>query len=408
MSTLRPYSIAMVAACPFPANYGSPAAIRELSETLSERGHAVHIVTYPYGHDLSVGNARIWRVRDWRNSRAVFAGPSLAKLLLDFLLLIELCRVVRRERIDIIHAHNYEGVLIGIAAKLLTGRVLVYNAVNLMSDELPSYRFIRPVFLARWFARFLDWFVPQFPDYIIAVTRELHQSLLASGASPQRSAYIPLGIRTRMFDNANPARLRDRYSLGSRPVVMYTGVNNRFQRIDYLLRAFALVLKEEPAAVLMAVSPLAGERDLPASRALARQLKIEDHVIWVESQQLAELPDYLAAAKVTVIPRPDVPGHPIKLLNYMAAAKPIVCFAGGAKEVQHMQEAWVVPDHDWEQLGWGILKLLREPELGSRLGVNARNKVLNHLDWWMLSGKIESVYEALTGQPSPSYTKHAA
>src|ERR1044071_2681404 len=46
-----PYSIAMVAACPFPANHGSAASIREMSDTLADRGHNVHIVTYPTGQE---------------------------------------------------------------------------------------------------------------------------------------------------------------------------------------------------------------------------------------------------------------------------------------------------------------------------------------------------------------------
>ena len=98
----------MVAACPFPVNYGSPAAIRELSETLSEMGHDIHIVTYPHGQDLTVGQARLHRVARNRRYRAPSAGPTGDKLFLDFLMLAELCRVVWREKIEIIHAHNYE------------------------------------------------------------------------------------------------------------------------------------------------------------------------------------------------------------------------------------------------------------------------------------------------------------
>ena len=72
----------MVAACPFPVNYGSPAAIRELSQTLSEMGHEVHVVTYPEGDDLPVGTARVHRVgharkaSDFRQApRATNFGP---------------------------------------------------------------------------------------------------------------------------------------------------------------------------------------------------------------------------------------------------------------------------------------------------------------------------------------------
>src|SRR5207245_3691097 len=96
-----------------------------------------------------------------------------------------LCRVIQRERIDIIHAHNYEGALIGVMAKWITGRPLLYNAVNLMSDELAGYRFIRPAWLARAIARGLDWLVPIFPDHITAVSPELKQWLVEHG-TPER------------------------------------------------------------------------------------------------------------------------------------------------------------------------------------------------------------------------------
>ena len=94
------------------------------------------------------------------------SGPSSEKFLLDFQLLGLLCRVIRRERIDIIHAHNYEGALVGVMAKWLTRRPLLYNAVNLMTDELAGYGFIRPAWLAHGLARGLDWFTPIFPNHI--------------------------------------------------------------------------------------------------------------------------------------------------------------------------------------------------------------------------------------------------
>ena len=83
--------------------------------------------------------------------------------MLDFLLVRKLCQVIREQKIDIIHGHNYEGGLAGVAAKFITRRPFVWNAVNLMSDELHTYGFIKPRFLADWLAAALDWFVPLFP-----------------------------------------------------------------------------------------------------------------------------------------------------------------------------------------------------------------------------------------------------
>src|SRR5437660_11130167 len=102
------YSVAMVAACPFPANHGSAASIRDMSDTLAQMGHAVHIVTYPTGQeDIVVRHAKIHRTAPFRPETNTKVGPSAEKLLRDFALLRLLYRVVRREHIDIIHAHNY-------------------------------------------------------------------------------------------------------------------------------------------------------------------------------------------------------------------------------------------------------------------------------------------------------------
>src|SRR5215831_17960832 len=87
------YSIAMVAACPFPANHGSAASIREMSDTLSQMGHAVHIVTYQTGQtDIAVGHAKVHRTGPFRPETNPRVGPSQEKFREDLALL----RLLRR------------------------------------------------------------------------------------------------------------------------------------------------------------------------------------------------------------------------------------------------------------------------------------------------------------------------
>ena len=144
----------------------------------------------------------------------------------------------------------------------------------------------------------------------------------------------------------------------------------------------------------MVVSPLENEPDLPAHQALAAELGIERDVVWAGPHTLAELPGYLACAEVTVVPRCDCPGHPIKLLNYMMAGKPAVCFAGAAKGVTHGHDAWIVPDHDWQALGEGIARLLENRPLARQLGAEARRTAMENFDWRRLCEKVEEVYRA--------------
>jgi 1,2-diacylglycerol 3-alpha-glucosyltransferase len=352
-------------------------------------------VTYPFGDDLEVKGVKIFRCRSWRKQPRIYSGPSIEKLFIDLFLLIELCRVITRDRIQVIHAHNYEGVLIGFMAKILTGRPLIYNASTLMSDELPMYKFLRPTFVARMVARFLDYLVPRIPDGYIAITKDLVTALLKRGVAPERIVFVPCGVDLEMFEGADPEPLRERYDIGKRPLVMYTGINSPIQRIDYLLQAFSLVRKEMPDALLMILSPLTEDQDLVNNRQLAEELNLGSSVIFVEGHELSALPSYLAMASVAVISRPEMPGQPIKLLNYMAAEKPIVCFAGAAKGVRHLHDAYVVPDHDWQNLARGIIALLEDRPLAARLASRARLTVEQDFDWRTLCHPVEEMYRTL-------------
>ena len=400
------YSVAMVAACPFPANHGSAASIREMSDTLSQMGHTVHIVTYPMGQkDIVVRHAKVHRTGPFRPETDAKVGPSREKFLRDLALLRLLHRVIQREGIDIIHAHNYEGALIGMMAKWITGRPLLYNAVNLMSDELAGYGFIRPAWLAHAIAHGLDWFVPIFPDHITAVSPELKQWFVERGTAERKVDMIPAGIVPELFDSADPEKLRRRHRINGRAIVMYTGVLNAFQRIDYLLRAFAVVSKQLPDALLMMVSPLVSESHRREHKKLADQLGISDAIMWIAPHSLDDLPSYLALASVTVISRPECPGHPVKLLNYMLAGKPIVCFEGAAKGLRHLHDAFIVPNHDCEALGKGIITLLKDRALAAKLGANARTTVLDNFDWRRICERIERIYDRLLGEPESGDTQ---
>jgi 1,2-diacylglycerol 3-alpha-glucosyltransferase len=393
---MKKLRIAMVAACPFPANHGTPACIREMSESLSKRGHLVHVVTYPLRQeDIPVRGIQIHRVQPpWQvDQNAIAVGPSKARMLYDILMVKKLCQVVFKEKIDIIHGHNYEGALIGSVAKFITGRPLLYSAVNSMVDELPSYNFIRPKALAMLLARALDFTVPRLADFIAAISNELFLYYLKQGVSEKRMTVVPAGVNLEIFANSQGESIREKYNLNSNPIIIYTGVLDRFQRLDYLFQAMQKVIKEVPKARLLIMGNLV--KDIAPFHQMAAELGINSHVIFALNQPLSALPHYLDAADVTVIPRPDTPGFPIKLLNYMAAARATVSFQGSAKGLTHLYNGLVVPDHDVAAFAREIVWLLRNPELRQRLGANALQLAKSDFNWDMLSIMLEQIYGTL-------------
>jgi hypothetical protein len=119
------------------------------------------------------------------------------RLAFDALLVFKLFQVVRRHQVELIHAHNYEAALVGGFVGRFTGVPVVYNAINTMIGELPSFNFIRPRALAIGLAKILDYVVPRMADMIIADTEELRSFILDKGVDPARVITIHSGCAAR-------------------------------------------------------------------------------------------------------------------------------------------------------------------------------------------------------------------
>jgi 1,2-diacylglycerol 3-alpha-glucosyltransferase len=394
-------NVAMVLASPFPANHGTPAGVKEAAEAVAARGHKVHVVAYHFGEGEAPANVALHRIRDLGLPRRVVVGPTYDKPLLDLLLVARLVSVVRRERIDVIHAHNFEAALVAYVAGAITRRPVLYNAVCTMSDELASYG-VLPAPLARRVAASLDRWVPRRADAVVCISEELSAAVRAAGVPAERVATIPLGISPGQFSARSDAKAaRARLGLGEGPLAVYTGTLDRFQRIDYLLRAMRCVIERLPAARLVIAGGVTRDSDIAECRRLMGELGLERHVELRTGTTFADVPAFLAAADVAVAPRPACPGVPVKLLNYMAAGTPIVTFEGSAKGLVHGQSALLAPDHDWAALGSAMLALLDDPALAVRLGDAARAWAEVNLGWPALATRLEAVYRGLAKRPGP-------
>ncbi len=333
------FRIAMVAACPMPSRRGTPLRIERLAEALSARGHKVDLITYHIADDAQVLDFPVHRIFSkpvyWRMP----AGPNLRKLFLyDPALAVKLWQVIAAGRFDVIHAHHLEGLLVSLPAKLRHRIPIVYDAHTMLSGELESYG---PAFTRRAVALaggWLDGLLPRGADHVAAVTNDIRDRLIKShGMSPDRISVVTNGVETARFRVASPPRPAGVTRL------IYTGTLAPYQDVDLLLEAFAKARKVRPELRLsMAVS-----NPFDPYEAQAARLGIRD-AIDLLPDKLDELPGQLAESDITVLPRMHCPGIPQKLLNYMAAAKPIVCSAGSAKLLENERTGLVVPNGDIE------------------------------------------------------------
>lgn len=400
--------VGLIAACPFPASHGTPGGIREKAEAMARLGCDVHVITYPCNQEIAVEGVTIHRVPRIGPVGQIVVGPTWFRPIWDLLLALKAISIVRKEGLHLLHGMNYEGVLAGAIAKWVTGCPLVYGAVNTMSDELPSYKFM-PAPIARVLAWVLDGLAPGLADHAVCYTREICRFLEDQGMPRERIDIVRLGIDVNMFAQAEPDGVRTRLGLNGEPVIAYAGVLNEFQRIDYLLGGMKTVLEREPHAKLVFVQTVRDLRHQRQVADMAREMRIADNVMFPPVIPFEALPSYLAASDLTCIPRPDCPGVPVKIINFMAAGKPIVVCEGSAKGLRDGEEALVTPDHDPQALGEAMLRVIRDKALARRIGDAAQRKAYAEYDRMAAGRHLIDIYRhvlRVAAAPATAAVKH--
>lgn len=383
-SMVRKYKIAVVAACPFPYPRGTPIRILRMSEGLAARGHDVHVVTYHLGERLTDLPFAIHRIPGIPTYRKTSPGPSYQKIfLVDPLLAVKLYSVVKARRVDVIHAHHYEGLIAGWLVSRLTGVPVVFDVHTLLSSELPHYQLGLPAFLLRGIAARLDRILPPRADHVIAVTNTIRNKLTAEiGLAPGRVTTVYSAIESDHFDSTPVVDPES----ASRTLI-FSGNLAAYQGVDLMLRAFRLVLDRKPDTVLKIVT----DASLDSHRSLIRQLGLQNNLV-VEQADYFHLPAALHTARIALNPRLEADGLPLKLLNYMATGRAIVSFAGSGEILHDEETGLIVRQASAESFAAAILRLLDDPQLAERLGRSAQREVQEFFVWEPMVRIIEGVY----------------
>ncbi|BCX18332.1 MAG: glycoside hydrolase [Geminicoccaceae bacterium] len=393
----RPLDIVVVAACPFPYPRGTPIRILRTAEALLDRGHRVRVVTYHLGKGAADDRLTIRRLAHGLGYRKASPGPSIAKLVaLDPQLAWTLRSELARAPADVVYAHHFEGVLVALAARrgLRSCPPVIFDVHTLLASELPSYLGYLPTGPVRRLALLFDRTLPRRADHVTTVTERIRDKLIGElGLPAERVSTVPNGVEVDHFASVPPAGPLDQ---ARPPRILFTGNPAPYQRLDLLLDAFAKLARRHPSAELV----LSLDGDTASLRSRIAALGLTERVDLRPAVPFAELPALLAEADVAANPRTDADGTPVKLLNYMAAGRPIVSFAGAAPGVVHGETALLCPDGDTDCFAEALLRLIEDRQLAARLGAAARAQVDRTARWSRAAESLERIMRGLVA-PSP-------
>jgi glycosyltransferase involved in cell wall biosynthesis len=366
-------NIAVVGACPYPVPQGSQVYLRNTALALRAAGHNVHLVAYGYGHGDDTSGLPLHRAANVPLARRTAAGPSIAKPMQDALLVRKLREVVRTQRIDVVNAHNYEGLAVALAAR---ARPIVYHPHNALMDELPHYFPARG--LAEIVGRALDKALPRRADLVIAPHEELAGYLMAVGCAADRMKVVPPPID---MDVVAP-----NLTYCETPSLFYAGNLDRYQNLEALRHVMTRVRAEFPHAELMVATAATRAKDLLAVSEFARVVRTDSMAVALRD---------LSRGAVFVCPRVSWSGYPIKLLNAMAAGLPIVCFEAAAYPLTEDETGLIVRDNDGEAFAAAAVRLLRDAELRARLGTSARHKAEQEYSIQAAAARLDPLFRDL-------------
>jgi glycosyltransferase involved in cell wall biosynthesis len=295
--------------------------------------------------------------------------------------LLQLCWVIYRRRVDLIHVNSYvPGNYARLAAALMQ--------VPIVIDHWHGFtRFNRK---RRLICRVLG----RFTDLSIAVSRGVRDYLLEQvGPDPAKVRVVPNGVDVAAIDAARPGPLVRR-ELGlpeDSPVIGLVG------RLDHwgkghkeLFTAMAQIRARHPVHALI----VGGGRRAAEVRQLAASLGLAEVVHFLGPR--SDVPDLLNAMDVFVLPSYSE-GVSLALLEAMAAGLPVIATAvGGLPEVvTDGENGLLIPPRDPGALAGALERLLSDPAWARQLGANARGHVRAHYSLERLGREISKIYEEL-------------
>ena len=288
-----------------------------------------------------------------------------------------------REGFDVVHAHNPPEtfVFIGAFYKLL-GKRFVFDHHDL-SPEMYWFRFpnggSKIVYKA---LTFLEGLTCRFADHIIATNESYKKvEMERHNVPPDRITVVRNGVevpRDRPMAPDRSLRAKGRIIIG------FVGVMGFQDGMDYLLRALHHLRYDLGRSDFYCV--LMGDGDAwDSARKLAHELRLDKHV-WFPGPVHGERKFcYLSASDICVDPDPGNEYNDrstmIKMMEYMAYAKPIVAFDLPEHRVTAQQAALYVKPNDEFAFAKTLAELMDDPEKRKAMGMFGRHRIETQLAW---------------------------
>jgi glycosyltransferase involved in cell wall biosynthesis len=292
--------------------------------------------------------------------------------------------LIRRERVDVLHAHKFGSNVWGT----IIGRAMGVPVVIAHEQSWASARFSAA---GPRFRSFVDReLIGRFSDLFFAVSRADRRRMIeVERVNPHRICVMPNTVSP-----ARPSGHDVRSELGiprEAPIIVTVCQLRPEKALDVLVEAMETVHERFPDVRLLIAGDGSEQSRLRDQIAAARL----DHRITLLGTR-RDVPDLLATASIAVCCS-DFEGTPLSVMEYMAAGKPVVATrVGGLPEVvEDGVHGLLVKPRDPSGLAASLCELIAEPDRARAMGERGRERQQREFDLETTVRDLENLYETL-------------
>jgi glycosyltransferase involved in cell wall biosynthesis len=243
---------------------------------------------------------------------------------------------------------------------------------------------------------------------VIALTRTEAQQYRCMGVPKEKIEVIPNGIDLTEYADLPPKGcFKKKFGIDEdKKIILYLGRINRIKGLDFLIRAYAYLIKDIKCkdALLVIAGPDDGH--LNEVKSLANSLGVSNSVLFTGSVYGEDKVETYADSDVYVLPS-IYETFPMTVLEAYACGKPVIASkVGGLKDLVIDEETgFLVNLGNTEQLAKNILYLLNNTDEAKEMGMKGKQFVKQNFAIQKVADRLRCLYRDAALNPPIEFTK---
>jgi len=369
-------------------------SVHELATFLSKRGHSIVVLVYGATRNIRESEQVEIRVGCRKYSHQKFG---------HLVYIFKLIALLKKERFDVIHVRGFVGsFLVPFFCRRDQG-VWIYEKVSGKTEGSKLNRFIYDK---------LSAFGARFFDQTTILNEALRDKIFGEGPVKNVSI-LPLGASIAKFSSVKKDKTIWRHYGFSEEdtILIYIGDMGPNRHLDEMFKAFQLLKQRSEFVQLKLVMVGGSEEDRAPLKSLRDELSLSESIVFTGVIPYEDAPRYLVSADIGLayIPKSDIfdVQLPLKTFEYLAASLAVVATdtVGNLEAVEDGVNGVITTD-DYRDFATGIMRVLRDSELQTRIRNNAHASV-GEYDWACICEKVLALYGQLLDARKKRMKRHS-